>query len=95
MSFRVPTCTLCRDLGILELMQANLKTLAKCWCSAGKNLPNSVWALPTIPVDGFSQAPIEPWLFKPTPEMNYNEKIIWWRERVKTAEEFWGSIEQA
>lgn len=89
MIFNAPTCSLCRDLGILELSQGTLKTLAKCRCTAGKSDVNSVWQLPTIPLNGFTTAWLNAFEFRPTAEMNYDQKILWWKEKIKTAEEFW------
>ena len=83
------TCAICRDLGLVELLQGALRTIAKCRCEAGKNLANSMWSLPTIPVAGFEHKPFEAWVFKPTMERNYRETINWHREKIRVAEEFW------
>lgn len=91
MSWNSPDCSLCKDLGILELIQAQTKTVAKCMCSCGKNLPNQIWKLPTIPLENWETKPFEAWQFNPTYERNYNQTISWWKEKIKMAEEFWAS----
>lgn len=79
-------CFTCRDLGLLEIRQADLVTMAKCSCERGQSLVNG-WSLPSIPIEGWEPNGIE--MFKPTKDLDRAQKILWWAERVKTAEEFW------
>lgn len=84
-----PYCSRCKCIGVVELSQGQLKTLAKCNCEWGKVLANEQWLLPTTPVDGWAEEALKPWEFRPTEQMKYEQKIYWWRERVRMAEEFW------
>lgn len=89
MIFKSVACAKCRDLGVLELSQGAFTTLALCDCEWGKSAVNLTWALPRIEVSGYTHQPIKAHLFIPTLQMPYEEKINWWRERVRTAESFW------
>lgn len=88
-------CLRCLDVGILKVKIDSLATLARCSCKSGRELS---YVLPLVTeIEPEFESPLPESLFKPPPELSLTlaathfilEKISWWREKLKLAEEYW------
>lgn len=92
-------CLMCNDVGVVRIKVEDLGTLIKCSCEFGKD---QIWALPSISEmrpGTFEQAPLPAEQFSPpfkpktqTGALSFiKEKISWWKEKVRMAEEYWSN----
>lgn len=84
------TCHTCIDAGVVEITQGDFKTLAKCFCRQGHK---QIWSLPMIPLKEWKHERLNPAEFVPADKSQsaYESKVQWWREKVRTAEEYWAN----
>lgn len=91
MSWRAPTqkkpeCYKCLDVGVVELIRGDIKTLGLCFCFQGSR---QQWSLPMIPMKNYTDRPLNWADFKPKNEGEYQQRIAAWVERVQIAEDYW------
>lgn len=86
MTYRKPDCTKCLDVGIVELVQGDFTTLARCICDQGRK---QTWDLPKAPMRGYREQPLDWREYKSQSPRGSEQKIAWNLERIRTAEQFW------
>lgn len=92
----IPDCQKCLDVGVLRVDHEPSLNLALCDCDHGFKQP---WKLPRNGADIVRKhAPLPPQEFKPNFTVNgqnlqkaIRERVAWWREKVRHAEDCWKS----
>lgn len=84
-------CRYCLDVGVIHVLVEGTETLALCVCDQGRA---QGWKLPFAnqiekDLSSLIWEPVDWRDFRPTPDHPYEEKVKWWREKVRIAEDFW------
>jgi hypothetical protein len=90
-----PQCRICStnqlgrdEIGIVNVIYQGAKTLVRCSCWYGSR---ERWRLPFLSdIEVESHSPLDNRLFIPSNGLkSIDDKVAWWRETVKIAEDFW------
>lgn len=84
-------CLRCNDVGVLRVKLEDLGTLVKCGCEVGRD---QNWELPFITElpTGTRESSVPRDFFVPQSDSNerpVKERISYWTEKIRVAEEYW------